>query len=157
MNKTVVFSVLLTVILIPTITFILHNSLTVSEASYAQSNVIAEAIQPVFNADAHITASVFAALVRKAAHVTEFAVLGCELMGLTLIWVTVKKLRAINFICTPLFFSLLVAVTDEYIQTFTGRTSTVKDVLIDFIGSIAGIIIVSLIFAVVKSAKRKRT
>ncbi|MBQ7339146.1 MAG: VanZ family protein, partial [Clostridia bacterium] len=42
-------------------------------------------------------------------------------------------------VCGALLFSLLTAVTDEYIQSFTGRTSSVSDVLLDFSGALCGL------------------
>ena len=43
-----------------------------------------------------------------------------------------------------LFLLLAVAVIDEYIQSFTGRISSVKDILIDFGGGVTGLGLVSL-------------
>ena len=43
-----------------------------------------------------------------------------------------------------LFYVLAVAVTDEFIQIFTGRTSSVKDILIDFFGALLGIGVIYL-------------
>ena len=36
----------------------------------------------------------------------------------------------------PLFFVLVIAVGDEFIQSFVGRGSNVRDVLIDLVGGI---------------------
>ena len=41
----------------------------------------------------------------------------------------------------PLFFVLVIAVGDEFIQSFVGRGSNVRDVLIDFSGGILAVII----------------
>lgn len=71
-------------------------------------------------------------ILRKLAHFLEFACLS---------WLVCKTYssfgvsdRASNGYI--LFFCLLVAVVDEYIQLFShGRTSMVKDVLLDFSGA----------------------
>ena len=65
--------------------------------------------------------------VRKLAHFTEFFVLGLELAVLFC-----------SFSSKPILFSLLVALTDETIQLFTGRGSQVKDVWLDFFGACTG-------------------
>ena len=39
----------------------------------------------------------------------------------------------------PILVVLLVAVTDESIQNFTGRGSQVTDVMLDFFGAVAGV------------------
>ena len=44
-----------------------------------------------------------------------------------------------------LFFALLCAVADEFLQSFTGRTSSVRDVLIDFGGAVSGLLLSMLL------------
>ena len=44
-----------------------------------------------------------------------------------------------------LFFALLCAVADEFLQSFTGRTSSVRDVLIDFGGALCGMLLTMLV------------
>ena len=52
-----------------------------------------------------------------------------------------------------LFYILAVGVTDEYIQLFSGRTSGVKDVVIDFIGGLFGIALVLSVYLIYKFIK----
>lgn len=70
-------------------------------------------------------------VVRKSAHLFEYAVLG----GLLLAYFN-------HDVVHSLFGVLLCATLDEYLQSFVGRTSSVEDILIDFCGGIIGIIII---------------
>lgn len=70
-------------------------------------------------------------LIRKAAHLTEFAILGFLMAG-----------SAPARMTRPLFCVLLTAVCDETIQLFVeGRTSSVRDVWIDFAGALIGVLV----------------
>lgn len=72
---------------------------------------------------------------RKLAHFTEFLLLGLTLCN-TYSEFHVANRTANGYI---FFFSLAVAVTDEYIQLFSpGRSSQVTDVLLDFSGAFVG-------------------
>lgn len=90
-------------------------------------------------------------VVRKNAHAFEYFVLAV-ITGLALFSMGLRGRRAIVYI---MFICLLYAVTDEFHQAFVpGRTSLVSDVLIDFSGSIIGIIIFYVIYY--KLLKRER-
>ncbi len=95
-------------------------------------------------------------IVRKSAHFCEFALLGCLCMWCSFLF---NRKKVITGIMPCGFFCLFVAVTDEYIQLFSeGRSSEVKDVLLDFIGSICGVvffIIIILIILLIKKRKRR--
>lgn len=80
-------------------------------------------------------------IVRKSAHFFEYAVLG----GLAFWMFSGFKLTFWNQVIYTLFMSLSVAVTDEYLQSFVARTSSVSDVLIDFSGGMTGVLIIYLI------------
>lgn len=74
-------------------------------------------------------------IVRKAAHIIEFAVqamlIACSFSG--------KYKKRIIYI---LFFGLLTACTDEYIQLFSiGRSGLISDIFIDFAGTLMGTVI----------------
>ena len=49
--------------------------------------------------------------------------------------------------------SLLVAILDETIQYFSNRHARVSDVILDFCGSLFGIIVVMLIVSIVEYVK----
>lgn len=80
-------------------------------------------------------------IVRKLAHFFDYAVLG----GLAFWMFKEFRLTFWNQVIYSLFMTLSVAVMDEYLQSFVARTSSVSDILIDFIGGITGILILYLI------------
>jgi hypothetical protein len=80
-------------------------------------------------------------IVRKSAHFFEYAVLG----GLAFWMFQGFRVTFWNQIIYSLFMILLVAVMDEYFQSFVARTSSVGDILIDFSGGMTGILILYLI------------
>jgi VanZ family protein len=87
--------------------------------------------------------------VRKTAHFCEFGLLGCELM--LLFWLR-SGLHMQNC-CNAAFASLLAAVTDETIQLFSGRGSQVQDVVLDFGGALAGILLTSFVTKQIEKRK----
>ena len=81
--------------------------------------------------------------VRKAAHFSEFALLGFLSAGL-LLWVS-DHLYSMNPWKTwlyPAAFTLLYAASDEIHQIFTNRGPRFTDVLIDFVGALFGILLI---------------
>ena len=50
---------------------------------------------------------------------------------------------------------MLVAVLDEYIQSFTGRGSTVSDILLDLVGITIGFLLTLAAFYVAVFIKKK--
>lgn len=77
-------------------------------------------------------------IIRKLAHFTEFTALGILLSIDTVLFLKNMK----QYVWIPLFIGLLVALIDETIQLFPiGRSSSVKDVWIDFSGVIFGTIL----------------
>lgn len=119
--------------------FIFHNSLQDSTASNTRSGQIAEKIKPVLDPQNTVTEELFHKITRKMAHFLEFGLLGVS-AALLAMHISAAYVRCSVF--APLFFILLSAVTDEFIQSFTGRTSSVSDVLIDFSGAGLGILLV---------------
>lgn len=77
-------------------------------------------------------------IVRKLAHFTEFTALGFLLsIDVVLFLKNIKQYAWVS-----LFTGLLVALIDETIQLFPlGRSSSVKDVWLDFLGVIFGTIL----------------
>ena len=92
--------------------------------------------------------------VRKIAHAVEFTLLGLSVAGLLIV---VKNNFNKLFLGWGYFYCLFVGVIDEFIQTFTGRTSMVRDVLIDFSGAFTGLTFCMIIFLLVKFIKNKKS
>ena len=75
-------------------------------------------------------------VVRKGAHFAEFALLSALLTGLLRLLCGTWRTHAMGYV---LFFSLLIGVLDEFLQSFTGRGTSVRDVMLDFCGALIGI------------------
>ncbi|MFZ2539767.1 MAG: VanZ family protein, partial [Oscillospiraceae bacterium] len=81
-------------------------------------------------------------LIRKAAHLSEFLLLG---LFVSLTFYYMKKRFQYNTM-TILFIGLSAGVFDEFLQSFVvGRSSEVRDILIDFAGIVIGFLIVYFI------------
>lgn len=133
--------------------FIWSNSFKDSESSNSASDTVIELIQPVLDSICKDgTQQNF--LVRKLAHVSEFAALGISVAFLHRYYM--KYSRGKSFFGFACFYGLAVAVADEFIQSFSDRTDSVNDVLIDFSGYIIGFLICVCIFFMIDMKKKKR-
>lgn len=116
-----------------------HNSLQ----DAAQSEQASMAVLWLFKKilafmDTSLAVRVTDHVIRKAAHVTEFALLGCSLAFTALLLVRSLKKR----IFFTLLLGLCIACADEYLQTFSiGRACQASDVVIDFIGVWIGCVV----------------
>ena len=138
-------SVILVLLVVLATAFIFSNSLKNGEESVADSDAIIALIEPliekIFGEEHQIDLNY---IVRKSAHLAEFFLLGALTSCLIL---DLKRRHGKHLRGYEFFYVLAVAVADEYIQSFTGRTSMVADILIDFLGAILGFGTVFLIFA----------
>lgn len=92
--------------------------------------------------------------IRKAAHFIEFAVLGGAIGTIA---VFMQNNFGKYFAGFSLFAVLSVAVIDEFIQSFSDRSSSVIDILIDFGGAIFGLclsVAIVVLFKYIKSKKK---
>lgn len=93
-------------------------------------------------------------VIRKCAHVTEYAILAL------LLWRALRSIPALSMkisICFGAVFvgSALFAASDEFHQSFVkSRTPSVRDVLLDVAGAILGLLI-GVSFARLHSKKRR--
>ena len=126
--------------------FIFSNSFKGIEASREDSDAVLGWFRPFLERILGSDAELMDYLVRKAAHMTEFFVL-----ALLICWLGHALKRALHGY--GLFYTLSVAVTDEFIQSFFDRTSLVSDVLIDFAGALLGFGAVLLIKMIKKRKK----
>ncbi|MBQ4518398.1 MAG: VanZ family protein [Clostridia bacterium] len=133
--------------------YIFYNSSQTSQVSNERSNEIVEEIKPIVDPEEKIDKKDFNEYVRKAAHFFEFFLLGLALGG-TMACAYGKTAKI--FVSLPLLISLLVAVTDEFIQSFTGRTSKIADVFIDFSGATFGLLMVLFVILLIYKARRKK-
>ncbi|MEG2813563.1 MAG: VanZ family protein [Oscillospiraceae bacterium] len=119
-------------------TFIFSNSLKNGVNSEKMSNPIANAISNFFNnIGINWNEESVAFFIRKAAHFTEFMLLG---ILVSLIFVFINRKFSYSF-GTILFIITIIPVCDEFIQTFVvGRSGQVSDVVLDFCGAFVGFI-----------------
>ncbi len=135
-----------------TVAFIWGNSLKSIPESSAQSSVIADKVQSVVDPQQKVEPSLFHHVIRKLAHVIEFFFLGLFVGGFAICLGYELKKRLISM---PLLIVLLIAVGDEWIQSFAERGSLVSDVLIDFAGALAGLLTAVVIHQIVVKIKTK--
>lgn len=140
LNRKTVFYILTFLVL----AFIWSNSLDDPGKSYAKSNRVLEFVSKVlahiFGQD-HFITTFFIAHVRKIAHFTEYMLLGTVVTaGMKL----ADKTR-LQHLYNSLSFAVITAVIDEYIQIYTYRGSSVRDVIIDFSGYFIGTLLTSFI------------
>ena len=147
------FVILIALLSILSACYIFSNSLQPSKESNVRSDKVITVVKGIIDPQNHIPPEKMNFLVRKTAHVLEYAVLGVCLSGLCL-YMGGKNGKSYLFM--GLFFALATAVTDEYIQSFLDRNSQVTDVLIDFSGAVLGFLMVELVYRLVVCVKRKK-
>lgn len=154
MKKNRILTIVWGVLALLVLTFIFTNSLRNGDESMNQSSFFVDVFQKIFDPNNNLTLDQATTIVRKAAHFTEFFVLGIT-VTLFLFHLGKEINRHSNVL--PFFVCLLSASIDEFIQNFTGRTSSGVDVIIDFAGSSIAIGLIMLaIYLVLKSAKNKQ-
>ena len=131
--------------------FIFGNSLKTREDSGKISTGIAEILKPFFDPHDSMTADDFHSMIRKFAHGLEFAMLGLCCGGV--MWCVAEMSKKYH-VAASVLIPLIIAVLDEFIQSFNGRGSDVRDVMIDFGGAVVGLAVISLIETLL-SRKRK--
>lgn len=149
MKRQRVLTMVLIVLIIVTTLFIWCNSLQSVPESDARSLGVLARIKPFLGMLAgqdNVTDN----LVRKLAHFVEYGALGCVLALL----LTLLKRRRWQSVVNCAFAVLIVALTDETIQIFTGRGSQVQDVWLDFAGACAGILLVLIVVGLIKAIRR---
>ncbi|OUQ41178.1 hypothetical protein B5E65_13355 [Gemmiger sp. An120] len=136
----ILFRVLFTAALAATVYFIFSNSLEIARESSARSQQVMELLNSLLGRVGLGPLSEH--FVRKLAHFCEFSLLGFWFM----LCLRVYTRHFVRHVSWPLFFGLLTAVIDETIQLYVpGRSSSVKDVLLDFSGVLTGLFIALLI------------
>lgn len=91
-------------------------------------------------------------LLRKGAHMTEYAVLGI-LLVLCMYEYIPEKWKKFRLPCAWII-GILYACTDELHQRFVpGRSGEIRDVMIDSAGVLAGVVLISVIFACIRGKK----
>lgn len=136
-----------------TIAFILYNSMQVPLDSNARSHSIADFFRQWRIFENWLDDKSFHRLVRKTAHFTEYGLLGFLIGGAESF---AHKIKGKTFISFSLLVPVVTAVTDEYIQSFVGRTSAVYDIVIDYSGALCGLLIMWGVSVSIKKIKHRK-
>ncbi len=156
-----VFALLVLVVMILIYYFSSENGLQSTATSNGVTKWVVKIIKPDFDsmekADKAAYFSQVAHYVRKAAHFSEYFLLGLFSSLLVFSVLELFGKKSILFFLIPIAFSFLYAVFDEYHQRFVGgRAAQFTDVLIDTAGATFATAIVALIFRLVKRHKNDR-
>ena len=150
MKKTVFLRVLLTVLSLLAVGAVFFNSSLDADVSSEQSGAVLGMLGAFFER-LHLPFILTEHIVRKAAQFSEYFILGA-LFSATVRSYTPKAGRIVT---ASLGLGFLTACADEFIQTFSaGRSGEFKDVMLDFCGAAAAVMICALI---AKHADRKKT
>ena len=143
----------LIVLVIFSTAFIFMNSLMDYEHSHGPSGAITDIVNPTDDVKERDQTEL---IIRKLAHIIEYAVLGACASALCVFIDRVYRRRLYGYFIAYSFF---IAVLDEHFQGFSDRVSSTSDILLDFLGSIFGFSIVLLVFFIAlyfNSKKHKR-
>ena len=117
--------------------FIWGNSMLPGDVSGQISGGVFEYVEELFS----VFGSAGEFVLRKLGHFSEFG-----LLGFLLAWcLALQGQRGIHRFSMPLLVAVLIAVTDETIQSFSlGRSPSVIDIWIDVAGACTGIVLLLL-------------
>ena len=137
------------IFLIVLLLFIWGNSCLPQNASSRESGWVMALLRPIFEAvlGKDVVTEHF---VRKLAHFTEYAALGC----VSVLWLTLLPIKMVWCGAYSAMGCLMVALLDETIQIFSGRGPMIQDVWLDFGGAVCGGGIVFLICYLAREKKR---
>ena len=153
MNKKMIAVAVLALVMALVVAFIFGNSLKSRDESKMDSDFVAEIIGPIIESILGREVENVGFIVRKIAHFTEFGLLGIAASGLVAVIAYDRKWWLCGY---GLLFCLLIAVCDEFIQSFVDRGSAVSDVLIDFGGALTGFFALIALIEIVKLVKNKK-
>jgi len=155
-KKNTIYRVFLAVLIIATLSFIWSNSLADATESTNRSDAVIDKIKPIVDPNGNISSAHFEFLVRKAAHFSEFVLLGAEIY---LMFSTFDRWRRISVksFLLPVVCSFVCAVTDEILQLFSdGRAFSIYDMMIDLAGIVTGCAAILIVRLAVARAVKKR-
>ena len=135
------WTVLFLILTVWIVGFIFYNSMQNPVESEERSLAIVEHVQPILDAEGRMTQKAFNDMIRAFAHLAEFAMLGFSLGGL---FVSLQGRAKEKLIRNVLLVAAGVAIADEILQYFTGRYTDIKDVLLDVLGALIGVLIIKV-------------
>lgn len=132
---------------------IFSQSLLNARTSGNVSGYVLRILKPLLDPYDRIDSDVFHYFIRKTAHFSEFAALGLCLGGFS---VNLGLLRQRRYVALPMLLTLCAAVSDEFLQYFTGRGSMVTDVVLDYAGALTGLMLVWMFIQIRTLNSRRR-
>ena len=155
-KKIIIFSILLLVLSMITI-FLFSSESGIS--SNETSKTVAKEVLKVVKKDKEVTEQEVndfyksnIVIIRKVAHLTEFAILGFLMINT---YQLIKKELNKKAIAISTFLSFIYACTDELHQYFVnGRTARILDIFVDTTGALLGCLLFYLIY---KKITKKQT
>lgn len=144
-NKNIIYIILSALAVILITLFIFYNSSKSHSDSINDSTFFSEIMTRTATDEKASSNNYDWLTFRKQAHIIEFAALGMAIVCLSY---SLKKLK-INLYGYGLFYALAIAVTDEYIQSFSDRSSSTQDIVLDFCGVMLGFLIMIAIILII--------
>ncbi len=141
-------SVVLICIIVFTTLFIFFNS----GMDYVSSHNASGEVVDIITDQQGENREVVEIIIRKSAHMIEFALLGMSVYALTH-WL--KKAKGKHLFGYAIFYCLFVGVVDEFIQSFSDRTSSTGDIILDFIGGLIGFALCFVVIKVLSAIRNK--
>lgn len=146
------WNIVLVLLLVLTLAFIWGNSLLPrTESQEISRGLLVELCAALEHVGLHLDPQNDHWL-RKLAHFGEFGLLGAELC--TLLFLN-RRARPQGFVNCA-FAGLAVAVTDEALQLISNRGSQVQDILLDFVGFLAGLLLWALLWSVAEKIRLRK-
>ena len=156
----IIYIIIIAAALTAVLCFIWGNSLLDGGASRKLSSAVTKltqgVVRPLYElfTGKNATDATLHAFVRKAAHFLEFVAIA--VIASLLLWRLCGEHPVQNLIYV-LFGSLFIAVTDEYIQSFSpGRSPSVRDIVIDFAGAVTGALTVFVCILIIRKIKKTK-
>lgn len=140
--------------------FVYGNSMLSKQESAEVSSSVMDAMEGIlrpiveFVTGGPVDDTLLHKVVRKGAHFAEFAALSALLTVLLHLIFGTWRTHAMGYV---LFLSLLFGVLDEFLQSFTGRGTSVRDVMLDLCGALLGIACVITLIEIIKRLRRHQT
>lgn len=128
------------------------------ESSASMSSGFITFLASIFfpNSDPEFFIAKYSRIVRKAAHFTEYAMLGG--LAAAVLGLVFQKLRTLPKYIISVLLSAVFAASDEFHQMFSdGRSPSVRDVLIDTCGAAFGAAVICFIVYLTHRRKKNST
>ena len=129
--------------------FIFVNALLDAESSHRLSDVVWHFFRRIGGKNEEMSENT----VRNIGHVLEYTAFGSVVMAFVLYLKARFQKSGFGF---AFFAVLALAVLDEHLQSFSDRTSSTSDILLDFLGAMIGFTLVYFVVLGVRQIRKKK-